>query len=255
LALVLVLPAACRTPTEGSADSYSGPINTDRPGFLFSSWLVPRGSFQVEAGVPLVALDDSSAGDNDLVSTPVQLRYGLSPSLELRVGSPVYNWLETDAGPDVDGFGDLEVGLKAPLPLPFNQDASALVAGLRLPTGDDAFQTDDPAPSLNAVSSWMLDEVTELKGLAGLAYLPVDGGEDPIFGSLAGLVSRALGSGWTGAVETIWFPTWNAADTAYAGAWAAKVLGDSMQLDASLHRGLTDDSSDWLVGIGISVRF
>lgn len=239
----------------GCASRTPGTIATDRPGFLFSTALVPEGAFQVEAGTPLVALDEQAGVDVAQASTPVQLRYGLSPSLELRVGSPVFNRFATDPGPDESGFGDVEIGAKIPLSLPLGQDGAALIAGLRLPVGGDPFAADGPSPSLNAVSSWALDELTSITGLMGVSYLPVDGGDDPVTGSLAALVSRSLGAGWTGAVEAIWFPARHAPDTAYAGVWATRLLGDAWQLDASVHRGLDEDASDWLLGVGISWRW
>jgi len=187
--LPLLLPSGCAASARHEQSTAPhGPISTDRPGFLFSSSLVPEGALQVEAGTPLVALDEEAGQETSLVSIPVQLRYGLSPSVELRLGSPVYDWLRTDPGSDEDGFGDVEVGAKVPLPLPLGQDAAALVVGVLLPVGDDAFQVDVPAP-------------------------------------------------------------------AFAGFLATKLLTDTVQLDASVHRGLTDASSDWLLGIGMSARF
>jgi hypothetical protein len=230
-------------------------ISTDRPGFLFSSSLVPDGTVQLEAGTPVVSLDEESGDETTFVSLPVQLRWGLSPSLELRFGSPVYNWLRADPGEDDEGFGDVELGAKTPLPLPFGQDASALIAGVLLPAGDDAFQVDGPAPAVNAVASWALGDVYSLTGLAGLAYLPNDGGADPIVGSLAAYLSRSLGAGWTGSFEADWFPAEHADERAFAGVWATKLLSDTVQLDVSVFRGLTDAASDWLVGIGLSFRY
>ena len=86
-------------------------ISTDRPGFLFSPSLVPPGRLQVEAGLPLAFLDDEDGVESELYSLPVQLRYGLGPELELRLGGPLYNWLRVDDASDEQGFGDLEVGL------------------------------------------------------------------------------------------------------------------------------------------------
>ncbi|HKX45166.1 MAG TPA: transporter [Planctomycetota bacterium] len=250
-----LLTAACAAPAQhGARPAPVGPIATDRPGFLFSSTLVPDGRLQVEAGSPLLAFDEPPGDSLSLVTLPLQLRYGLLPGLELRAGGPAYNWLDTDSAPSESGAGDAEVGVKVPLGLPLGQDSAALLFGLRLPTGADAFQVDDPAPNVNAVSSWAIDERTSLTGLAGLAYTPVDGGEDPLTAALAGLASRALGAGFTGCVELAWFPAWRGADTAYAGLLLTKLLGDDVQLDASVDRGLTDDSSDWLVGIGFAVR-
>jgi hypothetical protein len=229
-----------------------GPISTDRPGFLFSPTLVPEGRLQVEAGLPLAFLDEEGGTETDLFSLPVQLRYGLGPSVELRLGSPVYNWLRADGGSDEQGFGDLEVGVKTPLGLPLGQDAAALLAGLRLPTGDHDFRADDPAPSLNAMAAWTVSE-TALTGMLGLAYTPIDHDDDALVGTVAGLASRALGSDWTGSLEGVWLPgIENAPDTAYAGLLATKLLADELQLDLSVERGLTDDSSDWILGVGAS---
>lgn len=228
-------------------------ISTDRPGFLFSSSLVPEGRFQVEAGLPLWAYDEESGASASLLSTPVQLRYGLHPALELRLGMPVYNWLNVDSGSDEHGAGDMEVGLKTPLPLPFDQDAAALIAGVRLPTGDDDFSVDDPATALNAVSSWTVLEDVAFTGLAGLTYTPIEGDDDALVGALGGLAGKPLPAGWTGYAEAIWFPGFeDVDDTAFVGVLATKLLSNKVQLDFSVDRGLTDESTDWVLGAGLS---
>lgn len=254
--LLLALAAGCAaTPRQESVEVASGPISTDRPGFLYTTSLVPEGRLQVEAGLPQVALDEADGSDSTLASLPVQLRYGASSSLELRLGSSAYNWLDTDAGPDEDGFGDLEFGAKVPVALPFGQDSSVVIASLRVPTGQDPFAIDGVGPSVQSVASWAVEEELTLTGLAGLAYLPLEGSDDPLIASLAALATRSLGNGWSGSLEADWFPAANAVDTAYLGAWVTKLIAHDAQLDASVHRGLTDDSLDWILSLGFSVRF
>lgn len=233
-----------------------GTIDTDRPGFLFTSTTVAEGTLQLEAGTPLWFSDDEDGVETDLATLPLSLRYGLSDSFELRLGSgTTYNWLDTSLGNE-RGWGDLEAGFKLGLSPSLGQDSAALIASVRLPTGDDAFTVDDPAPSLFAVSSWTAGEDVLLRGMLGVSWTPIDHDDDAVVGTVAGLVGKPLGGGWTGYAEAAWLPKIeNAVDTAYAGLTTTKLLTDDLQLDVSIHRGLTDESSDWLFGVGISFRF
>jgi len=46
-----------------------------------------------------------------------------------------------------------------------------------------------------------------------------------------------------------------ATNAAYTGITGVYLVSRRLQLDAQLHRGLTEAASDWLIGVGISARF
>jgi len=235
-----------------------GTIDTDRPGFLFATTTVPEGMLQVELGLPLVTLDEPSGGpDVRLLQFPAALRYGWSDSLELRLGAPVYNRLRVESGGTTShesGVGDVEVGLKWALPQGF-ADAAALIAGVRLPTGEDPFSVDDPAPSLNAVASWTVFEDMTFKGLVGWSHTPVHAGADVDAGALGALLGRSLAEDLSGYVEAAFFPSDDVPDTSYAGFGLGYLLSDDAQVDLSLDAGLDEDAADWIFGVGYSRRF
>jgi hypothetical protein len=45
------------------------------------------------------------------------------------------------------------------------------------------------------------------------------------------------------------------ADSSFAGAGVKYWLSNDLQLDGFFDRGLTDESPDWLFGIGLTARF
>ena len=130
------------------------------------------------------------------------------------------------------------MGAKIALP-PIGSRPLALVASLLLPTGDDGFTSDE---------------------LDGSAYMRprvlVGGADDATSGALAALVSHPLQERWSAYVEGAALPGLeHAPDTAYAGGGVLWAPSDDRQIDLSFDFGLTGDSSDVLVGVGISWLF
>jgi len=81
-------------------------VNPNRPTFATPSQTTQRGVAELEIGVQRSALRD----DSDLFFTPYLQKLGLLSNLELRVGGNGLLHQTAEAGPAVDGFGDLTVG-------------------------------------------------------------------------------------------------------------------------------------------------
>jgi hypothetical protein len=232
-------------------------INTDRPGLSFSPWLVPTGRFQAEFGLPSLTQTRGDGVDTSAWSTPLQLRYGLSSSLELRLGSSMYNVVhDNNAHETIEGWGDAEIGAKLAL---CNADGgacpkAALVGGVRLPVGSDDFTAHEMGFDLNITGDWDLGSGNAMRGTAGFVRTPVDG-DDATSGLLDAVFMRTFDSEWSGYAEAGYLPGFHAAsDQAYIGAGLALLVSNDVQLDVSGDFGLNDASSDAIVGFGISVR-
>jgi len=236
---------------------------TDRPGFLFSSATVGRGVFQIELGLPSVSLIEEDDFEFRTTSLTALARYGVSDDLELRLGAPVYTEVrvEFDRFDDSEsGYGDLEVGLKWHL---IDGEGArpdfALIPSVIVPTGEDGFSVEDPVYQLNAALEWSLAGGWGLMGLGGvLSGEEGDGGR--FYQETAALnLWRTLPSSpdWSvfGELAFITTDLGDGAESVFLGGGVEYLVSNDLQLDAFFDRGLTDESPDWLFGLGLSARF
>jgi hypothetical protein len=232
-------------------------ISTDRPGLGFSAATVPVGRVQVETGIPAVTLDDEGDVSSRLFTFPTLLRVGVTSSLELRAGTPIFfsSRLEEAGVEDTEeGFGGLELGLKLATTVS-DGPALALIPSVLLPVGDDAFVPDRAAYVLNGVASWSLPNSLGVTAVAGGALNPGGDDEYAFAGTFVGVVSRPLAERVGAYVEGGWFPLEEAENPAYLGGGLTVLVGPMVQVDGFFDRGITDAASDWLFGVGAATRF
>lgn len=231
-------------------------ISTDRPGLTFTPWLVSQGRFQAELGLPNLSLTSDDLGDTTAWNAPLQLRYGFSSVLELRLGSPTYTILEDhDAHTTTEGWGDVEVGAKVALSRDQgSMPKSALIGGVRLPVGEGDFTSRQAGYNLSLVADWSPGSGNSLRGQFGVTRVPT-GSDDALQGSLVGLYGRALDDTKSAYVELGYLPDLHeSVDQAFAGVGFAWLLSQDLQLDLSGDFGLNDDSPDAIVALGVSWR-
>lgn len=229
------------------------PLVSDRPGFLFGVATVGRGTFQLELGLPAWTLVDGASGDRRLTQAVGALRYGVSDKVELRLGLPSWSRLDPGAGRKVEGFGDLELGLKwQPTRAEGGRPALIVVPSVILDTGDDAFTAGQEVGTLAIEAEWVLPD-----GAAVDAMLQVKRGSDELRETTAALLwGKALDARWSYYFEGAWVNSDPGdAEALYAGAGVKRLIGADYQLDLYLDRGLSDDAADWLVGFGLVRRF
>lgn len=253
--LGLSLLAACQIQGESPA---GGPIQTDRPGFLFSPSPVAVGRFQVEAGLPSVVSSELGEGRSTSLGFPVALRYGLSEVWELRAGLPA--WTQETEQPVTglgqrEGFGDGEVGAKVALGSLLGGPVAAQF-GLRLPSGSRDFSGDGLGGSAYLLHGRPVGESYALSALAGLTLTPVASSAEQSAAAVACLVSRSFGSRSSAYVSLTALPgVTNVPGQAYLGSAFLWLLTDAIQVDISLDVGLDPDSTDLLGGLGVAWYF
>lgn len=258
--------AALAAPAAAQEDSPAppAPIATDRPGFLFSSLTVGRGVFQVELGLPAITWSDVGIADGDLqtYALPVSLRYGLSDTVELRLGSPaLFSHARLDSSGETlsdDGFGDLEVGLKwHALDADGAAPSFALIPSVVLPVGETGFSVEEPAYLVNAIAEWTLVNGWGASGLAGLRF--GDTGEETFreWTVAAGLGHALPIPEWSAYAEAALVANdlGDGFEAPFLGAGFKRLIGSDFQLDLSVDRGFSDETPDWLFGFGLSGRF
>lgn len=231
-------------------------IIPDRPGLSFSPWLVPAGRFQAELGLPTLTQTRGDGVDTSAWNSPLQLRYGLTSSVELRLGSSMYNIVRDNNTHDTtEGFGDAEIGAKLALcEADGLRPKTTFVGGVRVPVGADEFTSHEIGFNVNLATSWCPCDGISVSGLAGFTRTPI-GGDDATSGILDIVFGHTFDAQWGGYAEVGYLPGFHAAsDQAFVGTGVTYLVCDDVQLDASGDFGINDASPDAIVGLGISWR-
>jgi len=115
LALLFASPVVAQSAINAATNtSTNDAINADRPGIADSSVVVGRGTFQVETGVERDH-QRSDGVDQQSLSTPTLLRYGLTSALELRLEGAGYQKVRTCDSASCDtstGWAPVSIGAK-----------------------------------------------------------------------------------------------------------------------------------------------
>jgi hypothetical protein len=227
------------------------PIRADRPDQTESSFLVPKGYFQVEMGFSITDTDPGF-----IYSYPSGLwKYGLTDNFELRLVTQ-YITIQREPNPDVNGFLPLAAGFKAKLSeqkgiLP----KMSFLGHLRLPgVVSEEFETTYLAPDLRLAFDHIVSDVFSVGYNVGLVW----DGEDPepfvIYTLTTGLaISKRLGifAEVYGAT-----PQRSSEDPQlYVDAGLTYLIGNNFLLDVSASQGITDNAPLRYVSAGFSYRF
>ncbi|MEM9056257.1 MAG: transporter, partial [Pseudomonadota bacterium] len=134
-------------PAVAPAQSDTSPINTERPSFSASPLALSTGALQIEAGYQYT--DAGATGD----SLPnLLVRYGFAEAWEVQLGWAGRN--RVDVGPTtIRGASDTSVAVKYAFSEPGTPTALALLAGVTVPTGNQAFSSDSVDPSVGLLWS------------------------------------------------------------------------------------------------------
>ena len=216
------------------AFAQEGSIVADRPGLADGPVTVGRGVFQLESGVT------GEGGDDDRLTLPTLLRYGLSERLELRV--------ESDVISDNGDIAPLSAGFK--LRLRDGDIPLSLIASVQPPSGTGDLESDGFEGEARLVSDIELAEGLSLTPNVGIS-LAEGGGAAAIF---AASLEREIGK----ALPFIDFETTIAdGDTSMiADAGVAWIVRPDTQLDISIGVDVAGDAyPEWFIAEGYSRRF
>lgn len=230
------------------------PMITDRPDQTESALTVPVGLLQVELGS--VFEQTRGAGRLDALTVGgALLRYGLHPRLEARLGFA--GWMRTElqgAGPVsviTQGVGDLDLGAKVRLAPEGSAYDLAILAGTTLPTGAQAFTTDQVDPNGRIAFAVPLTDRVGL-GLNAGAF-GTAGRADGLYTAVLGFTLSDRVGAFAESYGTLPISAGGAAVHALDGG-VTLLLTPTLQLDASGGVGLNANAADWFVGAGVSVR-
>lgn len=231
----------------------------DRPGTGFGTGITPVGKLSWEQGLPTfnyTVTNDNGVKTKDLtLQSDVMLRTGLMKGLELQVGWDGPIWQKTNVDgvkTEIDGLGDMSVGLKKTFDLNDDKFAWAILAQANLATGNDEFTADADTYTLGSSVEY--------------AY------NDLVTPSISMFYGKQEGQGWTvTAVPTIGYnfteKLSGSSEFVYSkteSEKAVKSLGTSLiynptervQLDATAGLTLNDDSHrNYNGGLGVAFLF
>ena len=231
------------------------PLVTDRPDFTESGTPVGLGVTQIEYGYTYT---DTAAGASHSMGEPL-VRYGIYAEwLEMRLGlAPVSQRAEAGAARH-SGTEDLYFGFKLGLtPQDGRLPEMALIPQINIPTGSDPFSSDHLEPGVNWIYGWELSDSLSTAGNtqwnrridSGKGYL-----EMAQSWTLAYSLSEKVG------VYTEWyglFPTGATTEHVqhYFNGGFTYLITNDIQLDIRAGVGLNDAADDFIMGVGMSVRF
>lgn len=177
--LLSAAPAAAQdtsTPDEVAQDSTRHPtlrdLCSDRPGLNTPACTVDPGRLQVEVGLADWTLDKQPDQRQDTIEAgQIQLRYGVTPTTEVRLGWTAYGHARTrdiasGAVDSVQGVGDVTLGLKQNLRHPAEGKTGLAVAVLpfvTLPTGRTDVGAGDWGAGLIVPTSYKIDDIVSLE--------------------------------------------------------------------------------------------
>jgi hypothetical protein len=262
--LVCLLLAAPVAGQEGAAGE-PPELVTDRPDQTESAETVPSGFVQVETGWVFARGDADGVRVQAHQAPGTLVRIGALDWMEIRAGWGGYEREEVGLGPaktEVDGASDAELGAKFVLHRESGwRPQAALLAGVSLPVGDDAFSSERADPSFRFSLAHTLSDRFALGYNVGMAWetsLESSGDRDTLSNYLYTL---ALGIGLTerlGTFAEVFGEVGASADGSPAHSFDGGftyLVRPNVQLDLSGGVGLSAAADDWFVGAGVSFRF
>lgn len=259
----LAVVAACSWPLFVLADDDA--LVTDRPDFVESSLTVGKGRVQIETSV---AYD---RGKQDVLrvrtwSTPTLLRVGFAKDWELRVetdgrGRARIEDSASGARETLSGWNDVAIGAKWHLQdgdEKRNVPSTALLAHLDFDSGSGAFRGNGLRPSLRYVAEWEFADDWSLGVMPGVFSAKDADGSRYTGGILAITVGKSFSDTFRGFVELSGEELTSkrhGGNVANARAGVAYLLSKDVQLDTAIAAGLTRETPDVGVTLGLSIRF
>jgi len=247
-----------QTSDEDAAAS-ENPIVTDRPTDSFSPQLLPKGTFQIEAGYKFSQLDDNPGHTDSHEFPDLLARFSINRRFEARLSSPGWTLQESSSSKQ-DGFSDITLGTKIALAEERgHRPQMGLLVDVSLPVGHSDITNDYVIPRVLFLGGSSLtnrlaltynlgprfvttkknsDRQTDVDLNYAVALSGSTGGSVSLFGEIYGAFASGDGR----------------PDGHNFQAGATLLLTPTFQLDIRGGFGLVDSVPDWLFGVGIAFR-
>lgn len=241
------------------------PISTDRPDFVESSDVMGTGRWQVETGLQSERTRADGL-ESRTTTTPLLLRLGVGHALELRLetdGAIRTRSTDTTTGATQTEHGTSDVSLGVKWRMRDGDEAQgtpaiAWLVHVDVDSGSRAFRGQGLRPSLRVVAEWELPQDVSVGVMPGLLYDKDDDGRRFTSGLLAVTVSKALAPAWHAFAELAGEDLGarpRRQPVQFFDMGVTWLVTESLQLDASVTRGLGSAAPDLAWGVGLSMRF
>jgi hypothetical protein len=221
-------------------------IDTNRPSFSSSPYVLSRGNWQIETGIDY----EKSSTESDTTSLTLPsalLRFGLADVVELHVEWGGVTRSRSD-GNTTTGITDASIGVKIQVTGDQARTMAAILAELTVPVGDTAFTSDRWDPTIGI--AWAHAGSLNWAGTAKITMNDSDYQFDN--GVVLSFASSANSST---------FVEWEA-NVPEGGSTIHKLNGGFLwwqgpviQFDVNGSLGLNDEAADYKLGLGWSYRF
>lgn len=258
--LVLAALIACFSAGGALAEDMPKPICADRPNKAAATCTVDQGHWQVEVDAADWTHDRTGGITTDLgVFASSNIKYGVTKTLDLELNITPYETQSVSGQGRASGFGDLTA--RAKWAVVGGDTSVSLLPFLKVPTATRPIGNGAVEGGLVVPVGFTLPQGLSLAINPEIDALH-DGASNGTHASYAfsAVVSHAIGPEFIGAVEV-----WGADNEDPAGrlhqasfdlglAWIP-LKDQNLQLDAGTNIGLTRDTPDLNVYVGISRRF
>ncbi len=240
------------------------PLVTDRPSESTSAELLPRLTFQIEAGYAFKRRDENGKRIDTQELPETLFRFGMTSRLETRVqvtGWSFNNTLSMDGLQLEDGFNDVSVGASFFLTGGVGwRPALAVLGEVSLPVGDPGFTDGYAKPKFLALMDFALADQIGLTLNAGPSMLRLtdeETGERTVTDLLYVATVSAIASNRIGLFGEVYgaFALNQGRKNRHAcQAGITVLLTRLFQVDARAGVGLAGNVPDWHVGAGFGLR-
>ena len=225
-------------------------IDTNRPSFMFSPLVVPKGSLQLENGGLYQRFQH---GTNYFDASETQIRLGLTKRAELQLFVPYYvSRQQAHSGDNLSGVTDLdEVGIKYQVG-PLKKVQLCVIPSVNIPTGDRAINGPGVQGVLRAPWSYPLNSKLSIEGMQSILLLNAGRSiqYQPDF-----MLSRTIGKKASVFAEYVGFFTQQAQSIQITNFGGTYKLKPHHQVDMHFGFGLDKAAPAAFIGTGYSYRF
>ena len=231
-------------------------IDTNRPSFMASPLVVPKGSAQFENGVLYQHFEH---GQSTVDMPETEVRLGLTKNVEFQAFVPNYELFHQQSSARTgqlnanrDGVSDIqEAGFKIQLPSKFKSVNVAIIGGVTIPTGRSLISSKGVEPVIRMPWTKALSKNWAAGGMQSL--LVVDAGRDAQWQNFW-LLSRAIGARTAMFTEYGGYYTHHNASVNLAHFGIVRKLNKNAQIDLQWGVGMNKSAPAAFVGAGYSFR-
>lgn len=241
-----------------SSASFAYEFSFDRPGTGFGTGITPVGKVAWEQSLPTASYSKQWNGSENETTVQLQtdtvVRTGLMDGVELQVGWDGYVWQQTKTGSeksDVEGLGDMTVGLKKAIDLKDDKLKWALLASGTIATGNDDFTAENNTYTLGSSLEYAYDDIVTTA--LSMFYQYEEGGNWTV--QAVPTLGYQFTDNLSGFSEFVYSKTEGQKNSKSLATGVVYAIGEKAQVDASIGVDLNGEGRSYNAGLGVAYLF